>query len=180
MFSLFNIFSTPMRLALPLLCVIVFCFGTFPAKAQSPCDTLKNYRDFDFWVGEWDVYVNDQKRAESSITFTNGKCGILEDYRPLNTPGGNSISYFDVADGRWKQEWVSNGRVSHYIEPESYTKGQMQLIARHTSNKGNFLLRMIYYHNKKEDTVRQVMDRSDDNGQTWKTIFDGLYRRKRY
>lgn len=129
-------------------------------------------------MGEWDVYVDNQKRAESSVTFTNGNCGILEDYRPLNTPGGNSISYFDAADGRWKQEWVSNGRVSHYVEPESYSKGQMQLIARHGSKNGYILLRMIYYHNETDDTVRQVMDRSDDNGETWKTIFDGLYRRK--
>ena len=71
-----------------------------------------------------------QKVAESSITNTNGDCGILENWRPTNSNGGNSISYYDPIDKKWKQNWVANGSVSHYEEPEDYRDGEMQLIAK--------------------------------------------------
>lgn len=158
---------------------LVFLLFSCACLAQTPCDSIANYRQFDFWVGEWNVYQNGKKIAESSITPTQGNCGILEDYRPLNYAGGNSISYYDSADGSWKQNWVANGRVSHYVEPENYSEGEMQLIAKHTDKEGRpFQLRMIYYYDENADTVRQVMDRSTDEGETWTTVFDGLYQRK--
>ncbi len=143
-------------------------------KRANPCKFDKNYSKFNFWVGEWDVYSNGLKIAESSITNTNGDCGILENWRPNGSNGGNSISYYDSTDKKWKQNWVANGGVSHYEEPEDYTTGDMQLIA-----KGNGVwYRMIYTQDKAEDTVRQVMESSNDDGKTWTKIFDGLYKRK--
>ena len=100
---------------------------------------------------------------------------ILENYRPLGgRAGGHSISYYDNADKKWKQNWVANGGVSHYEEPKNYTNGEMQLIA-----KGNGVwYKMIYTRDEKEDTVRQVMESSSDQGGTWTKVFDGLYKRK--
>ncbi|PZD76979.1 hypothetical protein DNG35_10065 [Mesonia sp. K7] len=147
--------------------------------SQSPCDTIEDYRRFDFWLGEWEVFSDGNKIAESSITLTKGNCGIIENYNPFNNAGGSSISYFDAADKKWKQEWVANGHVSHYVEPNHYTEGEMQLVAKHIDQKGNeFWLRMIYYYDKKQDSVRQLMERSTDNGVTWQKVFDGLYKRK--
>ncbi|MEO1033542.1 MAG: hypothetical protein AAFX55_19300 [Bacteroidota bacterium] len=143
-------------------------------KQANPCRFDDNYKKFDFWIGEWDVYVQGQKVAESSITHTNGACGILENWRPTNSNGGNSISYYDTADQKWKQNWVANGGVSHYEEPEDYTYGNMQLIA-----KGDGVwYKMIYIHDKTEDTVRQTMKSSTDEGKAWTKVFDGLYKRK--
>ena len=143
-------------------------------KRANPCKFDDKYRKFDFWVGEWDVYSQGQKIAESSITNTNGDCGILENWRPNGSNGGNSISYYDTADEKWKQNWVSGGGVSHYEEPENYTDGNMQLIA-----KGNGVwYKMVYTHDKEKDTVRQTMESSSDEGKTWTMIFNGLYKRK--
>lgn len=144
-------------------------------KRANPCKFDTNYRKFDFWVGEWNVYSQDQKIAESSITNTNGDCGILENWRPLNSNGGNSISYYDSTAKKWKQNWVSNGGVSHYEEPEDYTSGEMQLIAK----ANDVWYRMIYTHDEHKDTVRQIMESSTDKGKTWTKIFDGLYKRKK-
>lgn len=143
-------------------------------KRANPCKFDDNYRKFDFWVGEWDVYSQGQKIAESSITNSNGDCGILENWRPTNSNGGSSISYYDSTDKKWKQNWVANGNVSHYEEPENYTDGDMHLVA-----KGNGVwYRMIYTNDKEKDTVRQVMESSNDQGKTWTVVFDGLYKRK--
>ncbi|WP_299115230.1 hypothetical protein [uncultured Winogradskyella sp.] len=143
-------------------------------KRANPCKFDVSYRKFDFWVGEWDVYSQGQKIAESSITNTNGDCGILENWRPKSNNGGNSISYYDSADKKWKQNWVANGNVSHYEEPENYEDGDMQLIAK----SNNIWYKMVYTHNKTEDTVRQTLESSTDKGSTWTMSFDGLYKRK--
>lgn len=143
-------------------------------KRANPCKFDSNYRKFDFWLGEWDVFSQNQKIAESSITMTNGDCGILENWRPNGSNGGNSISYFDTSDKKWKQNWVAGGSVSHYEEPDDYEDGDMQLIA-----KGNDpWYRMVYTYNKTEDTVRQTQEVSNDKGKTWTIGFDGLYKRK--
>ncbi|WP_369999645.1 tetratricopeptide repeat protein [Winogradskyella sp.] len=143
-------------------------------KRANPCEFDNNYRKFDFWVGEWDVYIQGQKIAESSITNTNGNCGILENWRPTNSNGGNSISYYDPADKKWKQNWVAGGSVSHYEEPENYSDGDIQLIAKGNNN----WFRMIWTYNKIDDTVRQTQESSTDEGRTWTMGFDGLYKRK--
>lgn len=143
-------------------------------KRASPCKYDDNYKKFNFWVGEWDVYQNGQKIAESSITKSNGDCGILENWMPTNSNGGNSISYYDTSDKKWKQNWVANGSVSHFEEPKDYTSGDMQLIARNA----NTWYKMVYTHDKEEDTVNQVMLSSTNKGKTWSKIFNGLYKRK--
>ena len=143
-------------------------------KRANPCKFNTNYRKFDFWLGEWDVFSQNQKIAESSITITNGDCGILENWRPTGSNGGNSISYFDTTDKKWKQNWVAGGSVSHYEEPEDYADGEMQLIS-----KGNGpWYRMIYTYDKTKDTVRQTQELSNDKGKIWTIAFDGLYKRK--
>ncbi|BAO74710.1 tetratricopeptide repeat protein [Winogradskyella sp. PG-2] len=143
-------------------------------KRANPCKFDNNYRKFDFWLGEWDVYSQNQKIAESSITITNGDCGILENWRPNGSNGGNSISYYDSSNKKWKQNWVAGGGVSHYEEPKQYSTGDMQLIA-----KGNGpWYRMVYTFNETEDTVRQTQEVSNDKGKTWTLAFDGLYKRK--
>ncbi|MBV7270003.1 tetratricopeptide repeat protein [Winogradskyella luteola] len=143
-------------------------------KRANPCKFDENYRKFDFWFGEWEVYSQGQKIAESSITNTNGDCGILENWRPTNSNGGNSISYYDSTDKKWKQNWVANGSVSHYEEPENYKDGNMQLIAK----SDNVWYKMVYTRNEAEDTVRQTLESSTDEGETWTISFNGLYKRK--
>ena len=143
-------------------------------KRANPCQFNENYRQFDFWLGEWDVYASNQKIAESSITNTNGNCGILENWRPIGSNGGNSISYYDNTDKTWKQNWVAGGNVSHYEQPKTATDGDMLMIAK----GNNVWFRMTWYYNKDDDSVRQVQESSSDKGQTWTKAFDGLYKRK--
>lgn len=150
-----------------------------------PCKVDKNFRKFDFWVGEWEVYAGGGKGpkiAESTISLSNGDCAVLENYRPLGgLPGGNSISYYDSQDKKWKQEWVAgNGSVSHYIEPENPSKGDLQIIAESfNAQSGKSLLMMSYFDNKEEGSVKQLMEISNDQGTTWRTVFNGLYRKKK-
>jgi len=55
-----------------------------PAAAPPPCSSPE-HRQFDFWVGKWDVYPTgkDKLVAHSLIEKVYG-CGVRENWMPLN------------------------------------------------------------------------------------------------
>jgi hypothetical protein len=46
------------------------------------------------------------------------------------------------------------------------------------SNGGKVLFDMSYTYDPAKDTVRQTWKSSTDEGGTWNTIFDGIYRKR--
>lgn len=147
-----------------------------------PCKTDENYIRFDFWIGEWDVYVGNQKIAESKISFSRGNCGILEDYQTSQIVGGNSLSYYDSYTEKWKQTYADqSGSVSYYEETDSPYEGTLQFISKSTVFQGNISakpwIKMTYYDNE-DGSVRQYLETSTDEGKTWTSAFDAMYKRK--
>jgi tetratricopeptide (TPR) repeat protein len=144
-----------------------------------PCKYNSNYRKFDFWIGEWDVYVAGGKVATSTITNANGSCAIHEDYKTNGSYTGQSISFYDPAAKTWKQHWVgSSGDVMNFTDTKS-DEGDMQYITERLTAAGTKVTtRMTYYYNKEDDTVRQQLEDSADHGDTWTVTFNGTYKRK--
>jgi tetratricopeptide (TPR) repeat protein len=147
-----------------------------------PCKSDDNYTRFDFWVGDWDVYVGNLKIAESKISFSRGNCGILEDYQTSQIVGGNSLSYFDSYAKKWKQTYADQtGSVSYYEETDSPYGGTLQFISKSTIFQGNNSptpwIKMTYYDNE-DGSVRQYLETSIDEGKTWTSAFDAIYKRK--
>jgi len=145
-----------------------------------PCLDSEVRRQFDFWLGEWDVFVGEKQVGESSITMAQGGCAIHESYTTAGNYAGQSINFYDPIAKKWKQSWVgSAGDVGNYEETDS-GEGDMQFQTRQLTAKGVIVLRkMTFTYNSKEDTVRQLLEDSTDEGETWKTVFDGLYKRKK-
>lgn len=54
---------------------------------SKPCLALRAFRQFDFWLGEWDVEAAGAKVAHSSIQSLADGCIILENWMPLAGPG---------------------------------------------------------------------------------------------
>lgn len=146
-----------------------------------PCLDSEVRRHFDFWLGEWEVFAGDQKAGESSITLAEGGCAIHESYTTAKGYSGQSINYYDPIAKKWRQNWVgSSGDVGIYEETDSRTKGSMQFIARQMDARGAIQLnRMTFTYDPNADTVRQFIEGSSDEGQTWTHSFDGLYKRKK-
>ena len=76
--------------------------------------TRPEHRQFDFWVGYWDVYVTgkpEKKVANSLIERLYDGCTIRENWRSASSTGG-SLNMYDPADKRWHQTWhdSSNSR----------------------------------------------------------------------
>jgi len=140
-----------------------------------PCLSKEEYRKFDFWLGSWDVFRNGNKIGENRITRANGGCAIHEDYTTYPRDyTGQSINFYDPLEQRWHQHWVgSGGDVTNYFESDS-GEGMIQFIGKTLGRSGAMLNRMTFTL-KDDGNVRQHIESSTDEGQSWSTSFDGLY-----
>jgi hypothetical protein len=91
-----------------------------PAKIQ-PCGGAE-YRQLDFWVGEWRVFqtAGNVEIASSRIEHAMGDCGIKETYSSPGAPGGpyqgTSYSSYDRTYHKWHQMYIdTNGSVGWYV-----------------------------------------------------------------
>lgn len=148
-------------------------------KALTPC-TPEEYRHFDFWLGEWEVTPVGaaQPTASSKISSREAGCVVLEEY----TAGGftgMSINFYDSITERWHQSWMSNAGTAVYLEGGLDEKGAMVM-----SDKGMTLNEVTGNINRTtwtpndDGSVRQLWERSTDDGETWTVIFDGTYVKK--
>src|SRR5580704_7977514 len=56
---------------------------------KTPCTSDPVYRQFDFWIGEWDVYAKNGKKAgDSKIDLILDSCIILENWKSANAFNG--------------------------------------------------------------------------------------------
>jgi len=76
------------------------------ATPLSPCAT-GHARDFDFWLGEWQV-VNPAgvTTANSRIAGALDGCAVLEFWFPIGGIPGRSLNGYDADEGVWRQTWV--------------------------------------------------------------------------
>ena len=150
-------------------------------KNGFPCLKDENNNSFDFWLGEWEVFVNETKTAESSITKAKGGCAVHEDYVVLSgVYAGQSISYYDPTEKRWHQYWVgSAGDKSKYYETEGYeSEANLQFLTKTQRPNGSESWTKMSYVQENENTVLQTLVFSTDEGKTWTPSFTGTYKRK--
>jgi hypothetical protein len=149
-----------------------------------PCGGAE-YRQFDFWLGDWDVFnPAGQKIGTNSITATNDGCVLLESWRDARGGTGNSFNFYEAKTKRWHQFWVaSNGNAAPLSAAADGTPMPMSggLVdgAMVLQSPAGVKPRNRWTWSKVEGgKVRQHAEQSDDEGATWKTVFDGLYQKK--
>lgn len=145
--------------------------------AVEPCRAAPEFRQFDFWIGEWTV--SDPKgnfAGTSSVQLILGSCTVFENWTGSGS-SGKSFNIYDVKDKKWHQTWVDDrGRFSHYIG--GITDGKMVIVADSSVNGKPSLARMTYSKLANGD-VRQFGENSIDNGRTWTTTFDLIYTKRK-
>jgi hypothetical protein len=75
------------------------------AVPATPC-TSPESRQFDFWIGRWNVTEKGQASGLSDITVVPGGCAILEHFR--SGVVGRSISFYVPQTQQWYQTYVDN------------------------------------------------------------------------
>jgi hypothetical protein len=160
------------------------------AAPQPPPCAAEGHGQFDFWVGEWDVYPNvvidpksDKKLpliAHSRIEKLYGGCAVRENWMPLGGFGGGSLNAYDPPTKKWHQTWIGSqpGRVEF---DGGLTSGKMVLTGFWAGVNGpgkDALIRMSYIP-QPDGSVRQLGEQSTDHGLTWGPNFDFIYKKRK-
>ncbi len=150
---------------------------------QAPCDYTAENRQFDFWVGDWDV-VSTQGSTPAGLSHierTIGNCVIWENWISIGNPGytGKSYNIYNANFKRWEQFWVdSQGGMIHFYG--NLNNGVMDFYTDEIPQPdGTKLKRHLQFFNLGPDKVRQFSQGSTDGGKTWNVEYDLTYNRKK-
>jgi len=144
-----------------------------------PCRSQPGFKDFDFWLGEWDVTTaNGTVAGSNSIKMAERGCVILENW--TNTSGGTgmSINYLDMASGEWVQVWNAEGGSQINIRGGLTDEGMRMVGYLHTVGAGTTVPFRALFTLLPDGRVRQFFEQSNDDGTTWVPWFEGFYARK--
>jgi hypothetical protein len=148
------------------------------APAAQPACSSAEHRQFDFWIGDWEVKRADGKPAgRNVITREHGGCVIHEQYTGVTGYTGASLNMYDPGRKRWHQTWVDNAGLLLELNGE-FTNGAMVLRGETLDAQGKATLGRITWTPRADGTVRQVWEQSTDGGATWVVAFDGIYSKK--
>jgi hypothetical protein len=147
-----------------------------------PCEHDPLYRQFDYWVGTWDVRPNggpaSAPPATNIVTKIHNGCVILESW---SAPGmtGQSFNIYDRVSAKWRQTWVdSTGGLHEYAG--GLVDGNMTYegdIPAPRGQQGRMHVRLTFFK-RPDGTVRQFSERTPDGGKTWQVNYDLIYTRR--
>jgi hypothetical protein len=147
-----------------------------PKQSPSPCSSAE-YRQFDFWVGDWQVATPDGKPAgANTIERTLDGCVLRESWRGAGGSRGTSYNIYDASRKQWHQTWVDNQGQLLQLDG-GLRDGRMVLSGETIDSTGKRTEQRITWERVGKDQVRQLWESSSDGGRTWAIAFDGLYSR---
>lgn len=169
------------------LLYLALLLGSASAVAQqppskSPCLTNPVYRQFDFWIGEWEVYgKNGRKAGDSRIDIILDSCIILENWTSANAGyAGKSFNTYNAISGQWQQTWVDNrGGSTEFLEGRYENNRMVFQTKPFPYSKDTVAIRRLTFYNLAPDKVRQHGEISKDGSRTWSTEYDLEYRRRK-
>lgn len=150
------------------------------APVLAPC-TAAEYRQFDFWVGNWDVKdPAGQVIGTNRITREYDGCVLQEHWeaRGAQKQIGSSFNTYSPAARHWHQTWVDS--TGGFLLLDGGMAGKSMVLAGEMpARRGTGTVRhRIAFTPNADGTVRQLWEISVDGGQTWKVSFDGTYVRQ--
>ncbi len=146
-------------------------------RNTQPCEEGA-YRDFDFWIGNWDVAdASGNHQGTNVIARGPGGCMLEENWTSAGGGAGTSLNYYDPTTGTWSQLWVSSGLL---IKVEGGLKDGAMHLAGTSYYMANDDLRSFRgtWTPLADGRVRQYFEESTDGGETWAIWFDGYYTRR--
>ena len=155
----------------------------FDAVVQ-PCKHDAHFREFDFWVGEWDVRPTGQPAAgppaRNTVTLEDNGCVVMEHWSAPSGSTGQSFNIFDRSYSEWRQTWVDNVGGQH--DYRGHLVGKNMVFEGTTpaprGKMGRVPTRLTFF-NLGADSVRQYSEVSADSGKTWQPSYDLMYVRRR-
>ncbi|MGH2521803.1 MAG: DUF1579 family protein [Anaerolineales bacterium] len=135
-------------------------------------------REFDFWLGEWDVTWGEGQCGSNRIEAILNSRVILENFngQPAIPFRGMSVSVYDFKREQWRQTWVDDTG-NYWAFTGGFHAGRMTLQTDDMVEGRPVKLRMMFY-NIAADELDWDWEKSEDSGETWTLLWHIHYRRK--
>jgi tetratricopeptide (TPR) repeat protein len=139
-----------------------------------PCNTPE-YRQFDFWVGDWNVEsaASPGTVSHNRISLINDGCTLREEYDTPQGYVGTSLNFYDSRLKRWHQTWIDNQGGG--LALDGGLQGRDMVLE---SAPDGLQIQRITWTPLPDGRVRQHWQSTADGGKTWTTAFDGTYSRR--
>ncbi len=148
------------------------------AQQQEAC-TAAEARQFDFWLGEWEV-TWDGGRGTNRVDRVLDDCVVRERFDGSGPEGnglvGTSLSTWSPQLRKWRQTWVDNQ--GGYLDFEGGMESGKMVLSREARREGVVFLQRMVWHNIRQDSLDWNWERSDDDGKTWKPLWKIRYTRR--
>jgi len=160
------------------LSAMAFSLLALPAAADeiSPNCNGPEFRQLDFWVGDWDLTWQGNT-GTNHIKKSLESCVIEENFdgRPGQHLKGHSVSIYDARAANWKQTWVDNEGGYIALSGGQQKDGTFVLTTEPGPKGGRS--RMVFENIKQDSFVWRWQSSMD--GQTWKDQWVIDYARKK-
>lgn len=186
-----------MRTAPAITLALLTALTASPAAAQTEGCAEPAHREFDFWLGEWEVRQEILRPdgswielpARSTVRRVAGGCALAEEWRGdvlffwegMDAPAplhGLSVRAFDPEAGLWRVWWLDSRRPDFGSPFEGRFEGGEGVFLREgVTADGARLLTRIRFHDAGADSVRWELAVSRDAGSSWSTLWRMRFRR---
>jgi hypothetical protein len=166
-------------LSLALLIPMVAAAQEMDSNPPAPTNLCSSheYKQFDFWIGDWSVTSDGQPAGTNSIHPIHNGCALQENWQGAGEGGisGTSFNIYDQATSRWHQTWVDDSGTLLLLDG-GLNDGVMVLSGQRPARDGNGMTQhRISWTPNPDGSVRQLWEASKDDGGSWTVLFDGLY-----
>jgi hypothetical protein len=146
-------------------------------EAPAPGCSGSQAREFDFWIGRWEVTEKGRPAGVNSIERILDGCALLENWTGAGGSSGKSLNFFDAADGQWHQTWIDGSGGALFLAGK-FTNGAMRMEGtRPASAKQPATRHRITWTPNADGTVRQLWESAPLDVEQWSVLFDGTYTR---
>jgi hypothetical protein len=157
-----------------------------PAASAEPC-ALPELRQFDFWLGEWElvsryrqgVSWTEEKATDRVRRVLNG-CALLQEWRGTvagQPVEGISLTSYAPGERQWQQAWSDDSGPTLYVFTGGL-EGDRMVLSRPTEIDGKPAVRRQVFYNIRPDRFDWVYEQSAD-GANWTPLWKIHYTRKR-
>ena len=151
--------------------------GRMPRQAANPAFcSAPEFRQFDFWLGDWDVFDVGKSAvvAHTRVNLILGGCVLREDYQDANGLEGQSLTLYDPSRKIWHQSWVTNR--GHLLVIEGKLEAGEMLLAGADRTVEGKERRVRGTWKPMNGGVRETAVISNDAGSSWQPWFDLIFR----
>ncbi len=170
---------------LTLILIYLCVFSTLKSIAQkaTPCGCCtENHRQFDFWIGDWEVRDSTGNfLGTNKIELIQDSCVLQENWIGAQGLTGTSLSFYNRRTKLWHQTWVDKSGGVILMKGEPQQNKVVMLTDKFYPKEDN---KSVYIQNKTtwypldDGRVHHIWEQTKDGGKTWNVVFDGYYQKK--